>query len=55
MVTLIAELGDDVGRSGGGPPGLVNFSRGMDRVETSGCLLLTQRQGQTHGVVFKNA
>jgi hypothetical protein len=47
MVTLIAELGGYVGRSSGGPPGLVNFSRGMDRVETAVCLLLAQRQRQT--------
>ena len=46
MVTVIAELGGYVGRSSGGPPGLVTFSRGMDRVETAVCLLLAQRQGQ---------
>jgi hypothetical protein len=45
MVTLIAELGGYVGRSIGGPPGLVNFSRGMDRVETAVCMLIAQRQG----------
>lgn len=47
MVTLIAELGGYVGRSSGGPPGLVNFGRGMDRVETAVCLLLAQREGTT--------
>jgi hypothetical protein len=47
MVTMIAELGGYVGRSSGGPPGLVNFSRGMDRVETAVGVLIALRQGTT--------
>lgn len=35
MVPLIAQLGGYTGKSSGGPPGLVTFSRGMEKVQVA--------------------
>ena len=43
MVTLIAQLGGYTGKSSGGPPGIVTFSRGMEKVQVATMVLSALR------------
>jgi hypothetical protein len=43
LVTLIAQLGGYTGKSSGGPPGIVTFSRGMEKVQVATMVLSALR------------